>query len=60
MTCTLYCTMYIAQGTCHDTTDENSFCGDVVSHSFNKTPWDEDNILNQIYKRKYVRIGLLI
>ena len=28
--------------------DGNSFCGDVVSDSFNKTSWDEDNILAQI------------
>ena len=30
--------------------DGNSFCGYVVSGSFNKTSWDEDNILDQIYK----------
>ena len=36
--------------------DGNSFCGDVVLDSFNKTYRDEDNILDQIYKSKYVRI----
>ena len=36
--------------------DRNSFCGDVVLGSFNQTSWDEDNILDQIYKRKCVRI----
>ena len=36
--------------------DGNSFCGDVVSDSFNKTSRDEDNILEQIYKSKYVCI----
>ena len=36
--------------------DGNSICGDVVSDSFNKTSRDEDNILVQIYKSKYVRI----
>ena len=34
----------------------NSFCGDVVSDILNKTTCDEDNILDQIYKSKYVRI----
>ena len=37
--------------------DRNSFCGDVVSDSFNKTSRDEDNFIYQIYKSKYVRIG---
>ena len=36
--------------------DGNSYCGDVVLDSFNKVYWDEDTILEQIYKRKYVRI----
>ena len=36
--------------------DGNCFCGDVVSYSFNKTNEDEDNILYQIYKSKYVCI----
>ena len=36
--------------------DGNSFYGDVVSDRFTKTFWDEDNILDQIYKIKYVRI----
>ena len=34
--------------------DGNSFCGDVVSDSFNNTFRDEYNILDQIYKSKYV------
>ena len=38
--------------------DGNSFCGDVVSDSFNKTSRDEDNILDQILKRKCVRISI--
>ena len=40
--------------------DWNSFCGDVVSYSFNKTSRDEDNILYQIYKSKYVRIIIMM
>ena len=36
--------------------DRNSSCGDVVLDSFNKASWDEDNILEQIYRRKYVQI----
>ena len=32
------------------------FFGDVVSYSFNMTFRDEDNILYQIYKSKYVYI----
>ena len=36
--------------------DGNSFCGDVVSDSFNKRFRDEDKILDQIYQNKYVRI----
>ena len=35
--------------------DGNSFCGDVVSDSFNKKFWDKDNFLDQIYKSNYVR-----
>ena len=38
----------------------NSFCGDVVSDSFEKTSRDEDNFLDQIYKIKYVRIIIMI
>ena len=34
--------------------DGNSFCGDVVLDSFNKASRDEDNILDQKYKSKYV------
>ena len=33
-----------------------SFCGDVVLDSFNKVSRDEDNILDQILKFKYVRL----
>ena len=40
--------------------DGNSFCGDVVSDSFNKRFRDEDNILDQIYKNKYVRIIIMM
>ena len=40
--------------------DGNSICGDVVSDSFNKTPRDEENILDQIYKSKYVRIIIMM
>ena len=36
--------------------DGNSLGGDVVSDSFDKTFWDKDNSLDQIFKRKYVRI----
>ena len=38
----------------------NSFCGDVVSVSFNKTYRDEDSILDQIFKIKYVRIIIMM
>ena len=40
--------------------DGNCFCGDVVSDSLNKTSRDEDNILDQIYKGKYVRIIIMM
>ena len=36
--------------------DGNSFGGNVISNSFNKTFRDEDNKSDQIYKSKYVRI----
>ena len=36
--------------------DGNSHCEDVVLDSFNKTIWDEDYILDQIYRSKYVLI----
>ena len=36
--------------------DGNSFCGDVVLDSFNKTSRDEDNNIKQMYKSKYVFI----
>ena len=35
--------------------DRNSFCGDVVMKSFEKGSRDEENMLDQIYKSKYVR-----
>ena len=40
--------------------DGNSFDGDVVSDSFNKTFRDEDNISFQIFKSKYVRIIIIV
>ena len=49
--CTLYSVMQ---------SDGNNFCGDVVSDSFNKTFWDEDHILDHIYKSKYVRIIIVM
>ena len=36
--------------------DGNSFGGDLVLDSFNKTFLDEDNNLDQVYKSKYVLI----
>ena len=35
--------------------DGSSFCGKVASDSSNKTYQNKDNILEQIYKRKYVK-----
>ena len=35
--------------------DENSFCGDTVSGSFNMRSRDADNILDQMYLSKCVR-----
>ena len=40
--------------------DGNSFFGDVVLDSFKKTSRDEDEILDQIYKSKYVRITIIV
>ena len=40
--------------------DGNIFCGDVVSDSINKEYRDGDNILDQIYKSKYVRIVIIM
>ena len=40
--------------------DGNSYCGDIVLDSLNKASWDEDNILDQMYKNKYVWIIFLI
>ena len=34
--------------------DLNSFCGDVLFDSFNKTSRDENNVLDQIYESKHV------
>ena len=39
--------------------DGSSFCEDVVLDSFNMVSRDEDNILEQIYKSKYVRILIM-
>ena len=39
---------------------QSDFCGAVVSDSFNKTYRDEDNILNQICKSKYIRSIIMI
>ena len=36
--------------------DGNSFYEVVISDSFNKTSRDKDNILNQIFKSRFVRI----
>ena len=38
----------------------NGFCGDVVSDSCIKASRDEDNILDQKYKSKYVRIIIMM
>ena len=40
--------------------DGNSFRGDVLSGSFNKTSWDEDNIFDQIYRSKCARIIIMM
>ena len=40
--------------------DGNSFGGDVVSDSFNKTFRDEHNNLDQIFKSKYVLIIIMM
>ena len=40
--------------------DGNSFCGDVVSDSFNKQSRDENNILDQIYESTYARIIIMM
>ena len=36
--------------------DGKSVCGDVVLNIFYKVSRNEDNILDQIYMRKYIRI----
>ena len=41
-------------------TDGNSICEEVVLTSFNKASWDEDNILDQIYRSKYIRIIIVM
>ena len=38
----------------------NSSGGDVVLDSFNKVSREEDNILDQMYKRKYVHIIIMM
>ena len=40
--------------------DGNSFCGVVVSDSFNKTSRHKDKILEQMYKSKYIRIIIMM
>ena len=40
--------------------DGKSFCGDFVWDSFNKASRDEDNIVDQIYKSKYIRIIIIM
>ena len=40
--------------------DGNRFCGVVVLNSFKKASRDEDNILDKVYKSKYVRISIMI
>ena len=40
--------------------DGNGICGEVVLDSFNKVSRDEDNILYQMYKCKYVRIFIMM
>ena len=49
--CSLYCVMK---------SDGNHIFGHVVLDSFNKGSRDEVNILNQIYKNKYVRITIMV
>ena len=39
--------------------DGNSFGGDVVSDSFDKTFRDDENILDQIYLTEYVLIIIM-
>ena len=36
------------------------FCGEFVLDSFTKTFWNEDNILDQIFESKFVRIIIMI
>ena len=40
--------------------DGNGFCGDVVLDSFIKASRDEDNMLDQMYKSKYVRNFIMV
>ena len=40
--------------------DGNGICGDVVLDNINKASRDEDNILDQMYKRKYARIFIMM
>ena len=40
--------------------DGSSFCGNIISDSFNMTSQDEDNNLDQMYQSKYVRIIIML
>ena len=40
--------------------DGNGIYGDIVLDSFNKASRDEDNILDQMYKRIYVQIFIMM
>ena len=40
--------------------DGNGICGDIVLDSFSKVSRDEDNILDQMFKSKYVRIFIMM
>ena len=40
--------------------DGNGLCGDVVLDNFIKASQDEDNIIDQINKSKYVRISIMM
>ena len=39
--------------------DENIYCGDVVMDSFNKASADENTIIDQTYRCKYVWIIIM-
>ena len=40
--------------------DGNSFWGNVVLDGFDRASRDEDNILDQIYNSKYIRIFIMM